>query len=251
MGIRSPCGVLLYGPPGTGKTLLAKALANEIQANFLVVKGPELLSKWFSESARMVRELFRRARQLAPCIIFFDEIDALATPRGGAYSLDSSRERDRIINQLLASLDGLEKMQGVYVVGATNRPNAIDPALLRPGRLDRLIYIPIPDKKSRCRILEVHTRSMKLQTDINLEELSGLLNNYTGADIMNLCREAAYSSLRRNPHSRTIEKRDFESALGVCRASINEDIIRYYQVQIQEMRKHRIKEYIIFPQEFI
>ncbi|MHA1330336.1 MAG: AAA family ATPase, partial [Candidatus Hodarchaeales archaeon] len=145
MGIKYPRGVLLYGPPGTGKTMLAKALAKEIQANFIVVKGPELLSKWFSESARMVREMFNRARQLSPCIVFFDEIDAIATRRGGGFSSSSSRERDRIINQLLASLDGVEKLEGVFVIGATNRPDSIDPALLRPGRLDRLIYVPVPD----------------------------------------------------------------------------------------------------------
>lgn len=251
MGIRSPRGVLLYGPPGTGKTLLAKALANEIQANFLVVKGPELLSKWFAESARMVRDLFSRGKQLAPCIIFFDEIDALATKRGGAYASTSSRERDRIINQLLASLDGVDKIKGVYVVGATNRPNAIDPALLRPGRLDRLIYVPVPDPQGRFKILKVHTRNMPLDPNVNLKEISDSAVNYTGADLENLCREAAYSSLRRDQSSELVTEEDFQTALGVCRSSVNPEIIKFYQMQEGEMKKHRTSDYMKLPQEFI
>ncbi|MHA2304285.1 MAG: AAA family ATPase [Candidatus Hodarchaeales archaeon] len=251
MGIRSPRGVLLYGPPGTGKTLLAKALANEIQANFVVVKGPELLSKWFAESARMVRDLFDRARQLAPCIIFFDEIDALATKRGGAYASSSSRERDRIINQLLASLDGVDKMKGVYVVGATNRPNAIDPALLRPGRLDRLIYVPVPDHHGRLKILKVHTRNMPVDNDVNLDQISKSAMNYTGADLENLCREAVYASLRRDSSIRIVTKDDFNTALGICRSSVNSEIIQFYQIQDGEMKKHRTSDYMKLPQEFI
>ncbi|MFX0149716.1 MAG: AAA family ATPase [Candidatus Hodarchaeota archaeon] len=251
MGIRAPRGVLLYGPPGTGKTLLAKALANEIEANFLVVKGPELLSKWFSESARMIRELFRRARQLAPCIIFFDEIDALATPRGGAYSSDSSRERDRIINQLLASMDGMERMKGVYIVGATNRPNAIDPAILRPGRLDRLIYVGIPDIEGRKKILKVHTKKMSLDSNVDLQELAQLTQNYTGADLENLCRESAYAGLRRDISTRIVTNEDFQTALKVCRPSITDEIVRYYKIQVNEMKKHRTSEYTRFPEEFL
>ncbi|MHA2247688.1 MAG: AAA family ATPase [Candidatus Hodarchaeales archaeon] len=250
MGIRSPRGVLIYGPPGTGKTLLAKAMANEIQANFLVVKGPELLSKWFAESARMIRELFRRARQLAPCIIFFDEIDALAGPRGGAFSTEGSRERDRVINQLLASLDGVERMKGVFIVGATNRPNAIDPALLRPGRLDRLIYVPIPDVEARFKILEVHTRTMPLGQKVELQNLAEITKNYTGADLENLCREAAYAGLRRNFSSRMVTGADFKTALRVCRPTVTPEIIRFYKLQDGEMKKHKTIEYTRFPQEF-
>ncbi|UCE13961.1 MAG: AAA family ATPase [Candidatus Heimdallarchaeota archaeon] len=250
MGIRAPRGVLLYGPPGTGKTLLAKALANEIQANFLVVKGPELLSKWFAESARQIRTLFRRARQLAPCIIFFDEIDALAGPRGGALSTDGSRERDRVINQLLASLDGIERMRGVFVVGATNRPNAIDPALLRPGRLDRLIYIPVPDLEARIKILKVHTKTMPLAENVDLQKLAEATENFTGADLENLCREAAYAGLRRDFSSRKVTGVDFEYALSVCRPTVTPEVIRFYKIQEGEMKKHRTLEYTR-PREFL
>lgn len=249
MGVQAPRGVLLYGPPGTGKTLLAKALANEIQANFLVVKGPELLSKWFAESARLLRELFQRARQLAPCIIFFDEIDALAGPRGGALSTEGSRERDRVINQLLASLDGIERMRGVFVVGATNRPNAIDPALLRPGRLDRLIYVPVPDLEGRIKILKVHTRTMPLAPSIDLQKLAEATENFTGADLENLCREAAYAGLRRDFSSREVTGDDFEQALTVCQPTVTPEVIRFYKIQEGEMKKHRTLEYTR-PREF-
>ncbi|MFW9777567.1 MAG: AAA family ATPase [Candidatus Heimdallarchaeota archaeon] len=242
MNIRLPRGALLYGPPGTGKTLIAKALASEIQANFLVVRGPELLSKWFSESARMVRELFQRARQLAPCIIFFDELDALAGKRGGGFT-NASRERDRIINQLLASLDGMEKLTGVYVIGATNRPNAIDPALLRPGRLDRLIYVPIPDMENRLKIFEVHTRHMELDETVDLKELARSTENFTGADIENLCREAAFAGLRRDFTSRSLSFEDFNIAMDKCRPSINENIVKYFEVEVEAMKKHRISDY--------
>ncbi|WP_455464508.1 AAA family ATPase [Candidatus Hodarchaeum mangrovi] len=250
MGIRSPRGVLLYGPPGTGKTLLAKALANEIQANFIVVKGPELLSKWFSESARLIRDLFKRARQLAPCIVFFDEIDAIATHRGGSFPSEGSRERDRIINQLLASLDGVEKLNGVFVVSATNRPDTIDPALLRPGRLDRLIYVPVPDDIGRLKILEVHTRRMNLEKNVDLNALAFKTENYTGADIENLCREAAFAALRKNPSIRSVSMMDFEEALDICRPSVNRDVIDYYRVQEELMKKKRTIEYSYFKEEF-
>ncbi|MHA1971556.1 MAG: AAA family ATPase [Candidatus Hodarchaeales archaeon] len=250
MGITYPKGVLLYGPPGTGKTMLAKALANEIQANFIVVKGPELLSKWFSESARMVRDMFNRARQLAPCIIFFDEIDAIATRRGGAFSSSGSRERDRIINQLLASLDGTDKLEGVFVIGATNRPDSIDPALLRPGRLDRLIHIPVPDYDCRLKILQVKTKKMKLQSDVDLKVIANKTKNFTGADLDNLCREAAFAALRRSKRARRIKMSDFDSALTVCRPSVNKEILDFYTKQENIMKKQRTTDYIM-PQEFI
>ncbi|MHA2225236.1 MAG: AAA family ATPase [Candidatus Hodarchaeales archaeon] len=251
MGIRAPKGVLLYGPPGTGKTLIAKALANEIQANFLVVKGPELLSKWFAESARMIRDLFRRARQLAPSIIFFDEIDAIAGPRGGSFSSEGSRERDRVINQLLASLDGVERMKDVFIIGATNRPNAIDPALLRPGRLDRLIYVPVPNVEGRLRILEVHTREMPLDNQtVDLKYVAEITKYYTGADLENLCREAAYAGLRRDFSSRLVTGEDFKSALNISRPTITPEIIRFYKVQDGEMKKHKTIDYSKFSQEF-
>jgi transitional endoplasmic reticulum ATPase len=236
--------VLLYGPPGTGKTLLAKAIANEIQANFLVVKGPELLSKWFSESARMIRDLFRRARQLAPSIVFFDEIDALTPKRGGGSHSESSSESDRIINQLLALLDGIEAMKGVFVMGATNRPDVIDPALLRPGRLDRLIFIRIPTKDERKQILDVHTRTMHLASDVDLDKLATLTDFYTGADLESLCREAAFSTLRRNFSAREVTAADFLHALRVCRASVTAETLNYYKNLEKEMNNQRIMEYI-------
>ncbi|MFV2016104.1 MAG: AAA family ATPase, partial [Candidatus Heimdallarchaeota archaeon] len=182
MGIKPPKGVLLYGPPGTGKTLVAKAIANQIRSNFLVVKGPELLSKWFSESPRMIRDLFKKARQLAPCIVFFDELDALAPPRSSGTGSGGGQERDRVINQLLATLDGIDTIKGVFVIGATNRPNAIDPALLRPGRIDRLIYVSIPNEDERLQILKVHTKSNPLHNDVDLKKLAQLIPRYTGAD---------------------------------------------------------------------
>lgn len=251
MGVRSPRGILLYGPPGTGKTLLAKAVANEIQANMLVVKGPELLSKWFSESARMIRELFRRARQLAPCIIFFDEIDALASKRGGAFSAHSSGERDRVINQLLASLDGVEIMKDVIVIGATNRPEDIDPALLRPGRLDRLIYVGVPDEKTREKIFNVHTREMPLESDVKLDKLAKLTPNFSGADILMVCREAAFNILRRDMNSRVIAQEAFEQAIIQISPSITPEIQQRFRQLRDEMNNRRTKQYAISEQEFI
>ncbi len=250
MGIRIPRGVLLYGPPGTGKTLIAKAMANEISANFIVVKGPELLSKWFSESARMVRELFSRARALAPCIVFFDEIDAIATKRGGGFSSSTSRERDRVINQLLASLDGIDKMKGVFVVCATNRPNMLDPALIRPGRLDRLIYVPVPNFEGRIQILEVHTRNMPhdLAKKVSLHDLASKTDGFTGADLENLCREAAYSCLRRD--SSLISSDDFENSLKICSPSVSKDLARFYQIQEGIMKKKKLIEYTKYYQEY-
>jgi transitional endoplasmic reticulum ATPase len=176
-----PKGILLYGPPGTGKTLLAKAVANESEANFISVKGPELLSKWVGESEKGVREVFRKARQSSPCIIFFDEIDAIAPVRGGDYG--DSRVTERVISQLLTELDGLEVLKDVVVIGATNRPDILDPALLRPGRFDRIIYIPPPDRNSRVEIIKIHTKSVPLAEDVVIEKIAERTEGYTGADI--------------------------------------------------------------------
>ena len=189
-----PKGILLYGPPGTGKTLIAKAAANESEANFISIKGPELLSKWVGESEKGVREVFRKARQAAPCIIFFDEIDAIAPRRGGDFG--DSHVTERLISQLLTELDGLEILTNVIVIGATNRPDIIDPALLRPGRFDRLLYVPPPDRDSRIQIIKIHTRKKPLADDVNVEQLADHTEGYTGADIASLSSAAVMLALR-------------------------------------------------------
>ncbi len=190
---KPPKGILLYGPPGTGKTLLAKAVATESEANFISVKGPEFLSKWVGESERAVRETFRKARQAAPCIIFFDEIDAITPVRGlGA----DSQVTERVISQILTELDGLVELHNVTVIAATNRPDMVDPALLRPGRFDRLIYVPLPDREARLQILKIHTKGKPLANDVSLEELADRLDGYTGADIAAVANEAAIRAIR-------------------------------------------------------
>jgi transitional endoplasmic reticulum ATPase len=189
-----PKGILLYGPPGTGKTLMAKAAANESEANFISVKGPELLSKWVGESEKGVREIFRKARQAAPCIIFFDEIDAIAPIRGGDFG--NSHVTERVISQLLTELDGLEILTNVIVIAATNRPDIIDPALLRPGRFDRLLYVPPPDRDSRIQIIKIHTRKKPLTEDVTIEQLADHTDGYTGADIASLSSAAVMLALR-------------------------------------------------------
>jgi transitional endoplasmic reticulum ATPase len=189
-----PKGILLYGPPGTGKTLIAKAAANESEANFISIKGPELLSKWVGESEKGVREIFRKARQAAPCIIFFDEIDAIAPIRGG--NVGDSHVTERLISQLLTELDGLEILTNVIVIAATNRPDIIDPALLRPGRFDRLLYVPPPDRDSRVQIIKIHTKKKPLAEDVSIEQLANHTDGYTGADIASLSSAAVMLALR-------------------------------------------------------
>jgi transitional endoplasmic reticulum ATPase len=189
-----PKGILLYGPPGTGKTLMAKAAANESEANFISIKGPELLSKWVGESEKGIREIFRKARQAAPCIIFFDEIDAIAPVRGANFG--DSHVTERMISQLLTELDGLEMLTNVIVIAATNRPDIIDPALLRPGRFDRLLYVPPPDRDSRIQIIKIHTRKKPLAEDVTIEELADHTDGYTGADIASLSSAAVMLALR-------------------------------------------------------
>src|SRR6187200_3023172 len=189
-----PKGILLYGPPGTGKTLMAKAAANESEANFISIKGPELLSKWVGESEKGVREIFRKARQAAPCIIFFDELDAIAPTRGGDHG--DSHVTERVISQFLTEMDGLEILTNVVVIGATNRPDIIDAALLRPGRFDRLLYVPPPNRDSRIQIIKIHTRKKPLAEDVTIEELANHTDGYTGADIASLSSAAVMLALR-------------------------------------------------------
>ncbi|MFW9904976.1 MAG: CDC48 family AAA ATPase [Candidatus Thorarchaeota archaeon] len=192
MGAKQPKGILLFGPPGTGKTLLAKAVAHETQANFISIKGPELLSKWVGESEKGIREVFRKARQAAPSIIFFDEIDSIAPVRGKSFD---SGVTERMISQFLTELDGLEELKGVVVIAATNRPDMIDPALLRPGRFDKIISIGLPDQPSRLEILKIHTRDVPLAADSDLDELSKKTENFSGADLAVLCQEAVLNAI--------------------------------------------------------
>ncbi|MEM3439681.1 MAG: CDC48 family AAA ATPase [Candidatus Bathyarchaeia archaeon] len=189
-----PKGVLLYGPPGTGKTLLAKAVATESEANFISIKGPELLSKWVGESERAVREIFRKAKQAAPCIIFMDEIDSIAPVRGGGYG--DSHVTERVISQLLTELDGLEELRDVVVIAATNRPDIIDPALLRPGRFDKLLYVPLPDRDARREIFKIHLGKKPVAEDVDVEKLVNATEGYTGADIAAICNNAMMIAIK-------------------------------------------------------
>ncbi|MCK5112026.1 MAG: AAA family ATPase [Thermoplasmatales archaeon] len=240
MGIKAPRGILLYGAPGTGKTLLAKAVANESKANFISIKGPEVLSKWVGESEKAVRELFKKARQVAPTIVLLDEIDSIA-PRRGAYS--GSHVTESVVNQLLTSMDGLESMEGVVVIGATNKPDMLDPALLRPGRFDRLLLTPAPDKKSRIAIFEIHTKGMPLADDISLEELAEETEGFSGADIEGLCREAAMLALREDIKAGEVNKTHFERAKKDVPASITKDLINYYKKLKESRSSDIVKEY--------
>jgi transitional endoplasmic reticulum ATPase len=210
-GIKPPKGVLLYGIPGTGKTLLAKAVANESNANFIAVKGPELLSKWVGESEKGVREIFRKAKQTAPTVIFFDEIDSIATTRSDA-STDSGVTQ-RVVNQLLTEIDGMEELQDVSIIAATNRKDMLDPALLRPGRFDRHVHVDTPNLDGRIAIFKVHTEKMPLADNVNLEKLAKKTEGYVGADIEAVCREAALLTLRKDLNSEKVDMDAFEEAM--------------------------------------
>ncbi len=226
LGIRASKGFLLYGPPGVGKTLLAKAVANESKANFISVKGPEVLSKWVGESEKAIREIFKKAKQVAPTIVFLDEIDSIA-PRRGSYG--DSGVTERMVNQLLTSLDGMEVLQGVVVIAATNRPDIMDPALTRAGRFDKLIYIPSPDKESRTQILKVHTKNMPLAEDVNLEAIADRTEGYVGADLENLCREAGMTAYREDPEATLVFERHFVEAMKSIRASVDQEVLKFYK----------------------
>ena len=226
LGIRPPRGIFLFGPPGTGKTLLAKAVANETDANFISVKGPELLSKWVGESEKAVREIFRKARQAAPVIIFFDEIDALAPSRGAHMG---SHVTETVVNQLLTEMDGMEDLKDVVVIAASNRPGLVDASLLRPGRFDRLIPIPAPDVGSRLEILKVHTKNVPMENKIKLKDLAEKTDHFSGADIEGLVREAAMSALRRDHKVKKVTLKDFEAAMKVVKPSINESELEQYE----------------------
>jgi transitional endoplasmic reticulum ATPase len=193
MDARPPKGILLYGPPGTGKTLLARAVATESEANFISVRGPEFLSKWVGESERMVRETFRKAKQAAPCVIFFDEVDAITPTRGSG---GDSQVTERVISQILTEMDGLEELHNVTIIAATNRPDLLDPALLRPGRFDRHVYIPLPDLSTREAILEIHTRKKPIADGVSIGDIVRRTDGYTGAELAAVCNEAAMLAIR-------------------------------------------------------
>src|SRR5437879_6184680 len=233
MGIRPPRGILLYGPPGSGKTLLAKAVATESEANFISIKGPEVMSKWVGESEKAVRMIFKKAKQVAPCIVFLDELDAIAHVRG--FDTDSGVS-ERVVNQLLTSMDGLESLEGVCVVGATNRPDRLDPAMLRTGRFDRILLVPTPNRDARLAILKVHTKTMPLD-GVDLEELAVDLDGYSGADIEGLCREAAMIALRETKHAKKVGTTHFQEAMKVVRPSIDADTIKFYEEFDKKFRK--------------
>jgi len=256
VGVEPPKGILLYGPPGTGKTLLAKAVATEIGANFIAVRGPEIFSKWFGESEKMIREIFRKAKQVAPAVIFFDEIDAIAPRRGSSIG---TNVYDSIVNQLLAEMDGITTRGDVIVIAATNRPDIIDPALLRPGRFDRIIYIPPPDYKARLEILKIKTRNMPLAPDVNLEEIAKITEGYSGADLELLVKEAAINRIRlsyelkrkkglnEEEALKELEKEDikitmddFKAALEKVKPSITKEMENYYKVFAETFRKGMI-----------
>jgi transitional endoplasmic reticulum ATPase len=234
LGIRAAKGFLLYGPPGTGKTLLAKAAAREAEANFIATKSSDLLSKWYGESEQQIARLFNRARQVAPTIIFIDELDGLVPARGGG--LGEPQVTERVVNTILSEMDGLEELQNVVVIGATNRPNLIDPALLRPGRFDELIYVGVPDTAGRRRILAIHTEGMPLASDVDLEKIAQRTDHFTGADLEDLVRRAGLTALRRGLDAAEVTMADFEVALGETRASVTSEMLEEYE-RIQDTLK--------------
>ncbi|MBZ7927736.1 CDC48 family AAA ATPase [Ensifer adhaerens] len=235
LGIRPAKGFLLFGPPGTGKTLLAKAVAREAEANFVATKSSDLLSKWYGESEQQVTRLFERARQVAPTIIFIDEIDSLAPARGGG--LGEPAVTERVVNTLLAEMDGLEDMQGVVVMAATNRPNLLDPALLRPGRFDELVYVPVPDSKARLKILGIHTRKMPLAADVRLEELAARTERFTGADLEDLTRRAGLVALRESLDVPQVRSVHFTKALQEIRPSVTLEVEKDYEEMFRTLRQ--------------
>lgn len=227
LGIRPAKGFLLYGPPGTGKTLLAKAVAREAEANFIATKSSDLLSKWYGESEQQIARLFARARQVAPTVIFIDELDSLVPARGGG--MGEPQVTERVVNTILSEMDGLEELQSVVVIGATNRPNLIDPALLRPGRFDELVYVPVPDAAGRRRILAIHTARMPLAGDVDLDSLAERADRFTGADLEDLVRRAGLFALRESLEVREVTMAHFEKGLAETRASVTPEMEHEYE----------------------
>jgi len=235
MGIRPPKGIMLYGPPGCGKTLLARAIATESEANFITIKGPEVFSKWVGESEKAIREVFRKARMASPAVIFFDEFDSLVPGRGMGYA--DSGVTERVISQLLTELDGLVSLEDVVIIAATNRPDIVDPAILRPGRFDRLIYVPEPDNDSRLAIFKIYTKGMPLAKDVNLSQLVMLTKKYSGADIEALCREAGLIALRTDIKAKEVNNSDFRKAAEKIGPSIMPNMETWYKGFMKNIRQ--------------
>ena len=235
LGIKPPKGILIYGPPGCGKTLLARAVATESEANFITIKGPEVFSKWVGESEKAIREVFRKARMAAPAVVFFDEIDSLAPRRGAGFS--DSGVSERVISQLLTEMDGITTLQDIVIIAATNRPDMVDPAVLRPGRFDRLIYVPEPDEKSRLQIFKIYTKGMPLANGVDLVQLAAATKNYSGADIEALCRESAMHALRKDLNAKEVTMKDFEEALKRAGPSVTPDMEKWYRSFMQQVRQ--------------
>eukprot|EP00731_Ephydatia_muelleri_P018210 Em0011g250a len=268
-GMTPSKGVLFYGPPGCGKTLLAKAIANECQANFISIKGPELLTMWFGESEANVRDVFDKARAAAPCVLFFDELDSIAKSRGGNVG-DGGGAADRVINQVLTEMDGMSNKKNVFIIGATNRPDIIDPAILRPGRLDQLIYIPLPDELSRIAILKACVRKSPIAKDVDLNHIARITKGFSGADLTEICQRACKLAIREcieadikrekelaeNPDQNTMDeestpeiRRDhFEEAMRFARRSVTDNDIRKYEMFAQKLQTSRGFGNFRFPQ---
>ena len=235
VGIRPAKGFLLYGPPGTGKTLLAKAVAREAEANFIATKSSDLLSKWYGESEQQITRLFARARQVAPTVIFIDELDSLVPARGGG--MGEPQVTERVVNTILAEMDGLEELQSVVVIGATNRPNLVDPALLRPGRFDELIYVGVPSEEGRRRILGIQTSKMPLADDVDLDALARATDRFTGADLSDVARRAGLVALRRSIDAGEVTQADFDAALKESRASVTAETEREYEQMAARLKQ--------------
>ena len=239
MDAKPPKGLLLYGPPGTGKTLLARAVANESEANFISIKGPELLSKWVGESEKAVREIFRRARQAAPCVVFLDEVDSIAPVRGSGVG--DNQVTERIVSQFLTELDGLVELRNVVIIAATNRPDIVDPALLRPGRFDRLLYVPPPGLEARKQIFKIHTRKTPMMPDVNLDDLAKMTDGYTGADIASVANTSVMLALRehimksKNPE----EAKKTAKSVKVSRRHFQEALEKIKPISSQELQAYQ------------
>jgi transitional endoplasmic reticulum ATPase len=251
LGIRPAKGFLLYGPPGTGKTLLAKAVAKEAEANFISIKSSDLLSKWYGESEQQISRLFARARQVAPCVVFIDEIDSLVPARGSGGGAGEPQVTARVVNTILAEMDGMEELNSVVLIGATNRPNLVDPALLRPGRFDELVYVGTPSAEGRARILQIHTARMPLADDVDLAKVAAEAERFTGADLEDVVRRAGLAAIRKHgENAQIVDASDFTEALADSRATVTEEMEAEYARMKGELKK-RAAEVNLTPIGFL